>query len=183
MGIEIHWNLEYTGEDPSIPLLSVREWAVRSRLFRYVGQVRLFVGRDCDYANYTKDQRDFWLMIQAACDNHVPLAMYGLKLWWGDGCEETNLFLAKYSPSQKNWQSRSSTKTHYASDFVTAHMATCAALESLSKQPGMTVTVYDDAGFWEKRSVSELVRELDEWNEYIQRVSELLCKRYHCSKA
>jgi len=171
------------GEDPSIPLASVREWATNSKLFRHVGQLQLFVGKHCDHMNHTRDERDCWLMVQAASDdNHAPLMMYCLKLWWGNGCEETNLFLAKYSLSQKNWQGYSFTKTHYASDFVSAHMAICAALETLSRQPEMTVTVYDNAGFWEKRQASELVRELDGWNEYLEKASELLRKRFHHSK-
>jgi len=121
-------------------------------------------------------------MIQAKSENHVPVVMYGLKLWWGNGCEETNLFLAKYSTSQKNWRGRSFTKTHYASDFVSAHAAICTALEALSRQPEMTVTVYDNAGFWEKRQVTELVKELDGWNEYLERASKLLRNRFHHSK-
>lgn len=183
MGITIHWNLEYLGEDPGTPLESVREWAVKSNLFKHVGQLQLFVGRDCDYMNYAKDKKDCWLMIQAVREDRVPLVMYSLKLWWGDGCEETNLFLAKYLPNQKNWQGSSFTKTHYASDFVTAHMAICAALELLSRQPQMAVTVYDNAGFWGKRNVSELVRELDGWDEYLERASKVLRKQLYHSKS
>lgn len=176
MGITIHWDLRYSRKDPSRPLEAVRNWAIKSKLFKYVGEVQKLEGKDCDYRNYSYDHEDHWLLIQARdmISLLIPIEMCFVKLWWGDGCEQTNLCLAKYSIHQKNWRGNAFTKTHYAKDFITAHMAVCLALDFLHKQPSMAVKVRDDADFWKKRDVLGLIKTLDEWDEYLRGILKMI---------
>ena len=115
-----------------------------------------------------------------------PVRMIAFTAWPGEGCEESNFGLCQY-PAEiidprhgklktklTGWRWSSFCKTQYASDpscggvpnFLRCHLAVIALLDQ-AKQLGCLAGVSDEGGFWEKRSVEQLVKEIGSWNEMI----------------
>lgn len=98
--------------------------------------------------------------IQAAKFKEDLPKMHGFvaNLWWGEGCEPTNLvFVCKRGKSsRRTWKGYSFTKTQYASDFVKAHMTVCALLK-YAQNEGLVTDVRDEADFYESGAITELI--------------------------
>jgi hypothetical protein len=117
--------------------------------------------------------------------NVVPSRLIAFDTWPGEGCEAANFGLGQY-PSViqtdrgplrtglSGWCWSSFCKTQYASSpkcggvphFLRCHLTVIAMLDR-AKALGCLDTVSDEGGFWEKRNLPELVREIGSWNEMI----------------
>ena len=92
--------------------------------------------------------------------NRSKMHGFVLSLWWGEGCEATNLpFVAVNGNAiakRRVWKGSSFTKTQYASEFVKAHMTVCAILKRAEKM-GLVTDVCDEAEFYETGDVTTLI--------------------------
>ena len=104
----------------------------------------------------------------------------------GEGCESGRFGLCRYPAFVEvglsrrirtglgGWRWKSFCKTQYASNpksggvenFLRCHLSVVALLDK-AKAVGFEVEVDDEGGFWSKRSVPDLVREVGTWNEDI----------------
>ena len=119
----------------------------------------------------------------------LPEQVIGFRTYPGNGCEEANVGLSRFPkavsiPNQRtgknqrlsvadggNWQWHSFCKTQYANEhglehFLRCHLSVVAMLDA-AKKLGFMVTVNDEGGYWEKRDVQVLVREIGEWDRFI----------------
>jgi hypothetical protein len=115
----------------------------------------------------------------------TPTHVIAFSVFPADGCEPANFGLCRYpntvvvnekkvkSPLS-GWRWSSFCKTQYASNpdiggvqnFVRAHLGVVAILD-YAKQLGILGDVTDEGGYFEKRDVSALVKEVHEWNAMI----------------
>jgi len=117
--------------------------------------------------------------------NVPPSRLIAFDAWPGEGCEASNYGLCQYprviatdrGPLQtglSGWRWSSFCKTQYASNpqcggvpnFLRCHLTVIAMLER-AKQLGCLEEVSDEGGFWKKRDLPALVREIGSWNEMI----------------
>jgi hypothetical protein len=104
----------------------------------------------------------------------------------GEGCESARFGLCRYAafaqvgPTRRirtgldGWCWQTFCKTQYASNpecggvenFLRCHLCIVALLDR-AKALGCGLEVSDEGGFWVKRSVPDLVREVGQWNENI----------------
>jgi hypothetical protein len=116
----------------------------------------------------------------------IPTRVICFSAWPGDGCEESNFGLCQYpaeifSPNfgklqtrMSGWLWKSFCKTQYASNpdcggvvnFLRCHLTLIALLDK-AKELGFLYEVYDEGGFWDKRDVEALVKEIGSWNQMI----------------
>ena len=130
--------------------------------------------------------------------------LIGFSLMPGGGCEPLNFFVGTFPaslmvrcednqhgyPSGKRrlmldtslrWTGAAFCKTQYASvpevggitNFLRCHLAVVAALDA-ARDLGFQVDVRDEGGYWQKRSVPDLVREIGDWNAYLLMVGAQL---------
>jgi len=113
-----------------------------------------------------------------------PSWLVAFTAWAGEGCEESNFGLCRYPAGiqtpdgllriERGWRWSSFCKTQYASNpqcggvanFLRCHLTVIAMLDR-AKQLGCLEEVSDEGGFWEKRDLPALVREIGSWNEMI----------------
>ena len=115
-----------------------------------------------------------------------PMHLFAFEAMPGAGCESGRFGLCRYpafvevTPSRRvrtglgGWRWQSFCKTQYASNpecggaenFLRCHLSVVALLDK-AKAVGFEVEVDDEGGFWSKRSVPDLVREVGTWNENI----------------
>ena len=113
-----------------------------------------------------------------------PKQLVGFEVIPGEGCESGRFGLCRYpafvevAPSRRirtrlgGWRWQSFCKTQYASNpdcggipnFLRCHLSIVALLDK-AKEMGFEVEVDDEGGFWQKRSVPDVAREVGEWNE------------------
>lgn len=77
-----------------------------------------------------------------------------LSLWWGEGCESTNLCFIRKGKG-KIWKGCSFTKTEYASNFIKAHISVCSLLKYAQKE-GVIQDVRDEAEYYETEDITIL---------------------------
>jgi hypothetical protein len=130
--------------------------------------------------------------------------LVGFSLLPGEGCEPLNLFVGTFPASQMvrceghqhgypsgkrrlmldaplRWTGAAFCKSQYASvpeaggitNFLRCHLLVVAALDA-ARDLGFTVEVRDEGGYWQKRSVPDLVREIGDWNAYLLAVGAQL---------
>ena len=115
----------------------------------------------------------------------MPSRLIGFDTWPGEGCEPSNYGLCQY-PQKINtdhgplktglsgWHWSSFCKTQYSSNpqcggvpnFLRCHLTVIAMLDR-AKQLGCLEEVSDESGFWERRDLQALVKEIGSWNEWI----------------
>jgi hypothetical protein len=113
-----------------------------------------------------------------------PHHLIGFETLPGKGCEPGRFGVCRYpafvegGPSRRirtglsGWRWNVFCKTQYASNpkcggvenFLRCHLSMVALLDK-AKAVGFDVEVDDEGGFWSKRSVPDLVREVGTWNE------------------
>jgi hypothetical protein len=117
--------------------------------------------------------------------NVAPSRLIAFDTWPGEGCEAANFGLCQYpSVIQTNhgplrtglsgWRWSTFCKTQYASspkcggvaNFLRCHLTVIAMLDR-AKALGCLDNVSDEGGFWDKRHLPELVREIGSWTEMI----------------
>jgi hypothetical protein len=127
----------------------------------------------------------------------APVSLFAFTAWPGEGCEEANFGLCQF-PTEvidprhgklktglDGWLWSSFCKTQYASDprcggitnFLRCHLTVIALLDR-AKQLGCLGEVSDEGGFWEKRDVAELAKEIGSWNEMIAALGGRLRDRF-----
>ena len=132
---------------------------------------------------WTKDGRTGW---------DCPASeIIGFQIDVAPGSESMEIFLAHYPKTIRIedertrrpkrlrtnlpvWSGRGFCKTQYASspecggvpNFLRAHLSVCRLLDH-AKELGILKEVSDEGGFFEKRSIPELVNEIADWNAFI----------------
>jgi hypothetical protein len=115
----------------------------------------------------------------------IPTRLIAFTAWAGEGCEDSNFGLCRYPKTiatergplktgLSGWWWSSFCKTQYASNparggvpnFLRCHLTVIAMLDR-AKQLGILEDVDDEGGFWKKRDLQALVREIGSWNEMI----------------
>ena len=104
-----------------------------------------------------------------------------LSLWWGEGCEATNLPFVAYNGAignrKRKWTGSSFTKTQYASEFVKAHVSVCAILKHAEKL-GLIKDVYDEGDFYNTEDITVLIDNGEENLKIIASCGEILKKTF-----
>jgi hypothetical protein len=119
----------------------------------------------------------------------APTHVVAFNAWPGEGCEESTFGLCIYPgvlditdprtgrarnlrTELKGWNWSSFCKTQYSSsaeaggvpNFLRCHLSVVRMLDH-AKQLGILAKVNDEGGFWEKRDLQALAREVGDWNE------------------
>ncbi len=164
--------------------------------FKQVGSVKEFVGKDTDYRS-DGSEGGRWLKLQssgfftAGESSFViaPIHIIAFSTWPGEGCESANFGFCKYPdffPAGEDggpeiptgltgWRWGSFCKTQYASDpkcggienFLRSHLCVVKLLDFLKQTGLMTVEVQDEGGYWDKRDLTALTKEVGQWNVII----------------
>jgi len=117
--------------------------------------------------------------------NVLPSRLIAFTAWPGEGCEESNFGLCQYprvirtecgplKTGLSGWFWSSFCKTQYSSNpdcggvpnFLRCHLTVIAMLDR-AKQIGCLEEVSDEGGFWDRRDLPALVKEIGSWNEMI----------------
>ena len=93
-------------------------------------------------------------------------------LWFGEGCEPTNIGLVRYGKSSL-WTGSAFTKTQWAEDFVKAHVAVCTLLKEVEKL-GILESVNDESGFWNEWDITKLIDSGDSVLEIMRKLTPTL---------
>ena len=122
----------------------------------------------------------------------TPTHVLAFSAWPGNGCEEANIGLCRFPAAIEiedplrhgrrrtiptrlgGWHWGSFCKTQYASNgecggvtnFLRCHLSVIRLLDH-ARELGILQNVSDEGGFWEKRDVAALAREVGEWNTMI----------------
>ena len=122
----------------------------------------------------------------------LPDHIVGFSTWPGNGCEEANLGLSRFPktvvvhskwnrtphrlkvPAADKWSWSSFCKTQYANapecggleNFLRCHLTVIAMLDA-AKKLGFEVDCNDEGGYWEKRDIRALVKEIGQWDAFI----------------
>lgn len=121
----------------------------------------------------------------------LPQQIVGFSTWPGEGCEEANIGLCRFPKtvmvankwSRKNhrlpvgdskWSWHSFCKTQYSNspecggieNFLRCHLSVVAMLDA-AKKLGFAVECNDESGYWEKRDLKALVKEIGQWDAFI----------------
>lgn len=119
----------------------------------------------------------------------IPERIIGFSTYPGDGCEECNIGLSRFPrtvivPNKWNgkdhrvkvadgggWKWHSFCKTQYANEsglenFLRCHLSVVAMLDA-AKRIGFEVSVNDEGGYWQKRDIKALIKEIGEWDQLI----------------
>lgn len=196
MGLTIHYRLKTDLTEPmDVRQLveTIRQHAL-DLPFKEVSEVKEFVGKETDYHGSSEDDR--WLKIQShgyvAAGRGMlavtPLHVIAVSTWPGEGCEPANFGFSKYpaffpSPTKEKqvptrlsgWCWTSFCKTQYASDpkaggienFLRCHLCIIKMLDFLKQSGLVTVEVKDEGGYWDRRDMAALAKEVGEWNELV----------------
>jgi hypothetical protein len=136
-----------------------------------------FVDCRASYEEQQKTRRKIEKIRKKAAESHGFI----LNLWFGNGCEPTNLPFVAYhgdGPStRRTWKGNSFTKTQYAEDFTKAHIAVCLLLKE-AESLGLIKEVYDEAEFYEKGDLTVLVDNAEENLKLIKAFSSILKNAY-----
>jgi hypothetical protein len=99
-----------------------------------------------------------------------------LSLWWGEGCEATNLCFVRTGKGMV-WTGSSFTKTQYASDFVKAHVAVCMLLKGAMKMELVT-SVDDEGDYFESEDITKLTDANHEMLKMLAAFSGLMQEKF-----
>jgi hypothetical protein len=83
----------------------------------------------------------------------------------GEGSEPCNIGLI--TKDGKNWEGSAFCKTQYAEKFLEAHLSVVKILD-ICKAEGIKVKVSDEGGYYQKRDVEALAKEVGEWDKMIR---------------
>ncbi|MCH7687409.1 MAG: hypothetical protein IH899_12135 [Planctomycetes bacterium] len=193
MGLTIHYKLQSdTRSVPKARRLveQLRQRAL-DLPFNEVGDLVELGGTECDFDNREQDDPHRWMLVQAGQyiehgGTHytvIPMHLIAFSTSPGDGCEQANFGLCLYPRTietrdgrrirtgLKGWSWSSFCKTQYASNqecggmenFLRCHLSVIRLLDH-ANELGFLDEVSDEGGFWEKRDVEALAREVGEWN-------------------
>ena len=157
--------------------------------------LRWFLIQSDTFVNYKYDRSGKPFRVEG-CENGtyshnvLPQQIVGFSTWPGEGCEQAIIGLCRFpkttvvpnNRSGKNhrlpvgdgaWRWHSFCKTQYANsacgglgNFLRCHLSVIAMLDA-AKKLGFGVECSDEGGYWEKRDVQALVKEIGEWDAFI----------------
>lgn len=195
MGLTIHYELigdQLTKEAVPLLLQEAQQFAVLLQgkgALAEVSEVRHFTSRQLRAIKAQRDPEWLWAVTQAGGwwvinDRFLmfdPVEAYIFRTWPGEGCEEANFGLCRFPASTteagekiktglRGWHWKSFCKTQYANEkgikhFLRCHLAVVTMLDFLQSKIKLDVT--DEGGFWKKRDVEALVKEIGEWDAFI----------------
>lgn len=119
----------------------------------------------------------------------LPEHIVGFSTYPGDGCEECNVGLSRFPrkvcirnrrtgkdhrikvADGDGWRWHSFCKTQFVREhglehFLKCHLSVIAMLDA-AKRLGLEVTVNDEGGYWERRNVATLSREIGSWDQLV----------------
>ncbi len=164
--------------------------------FKEVGELVELQDKNCDHRQDEKDDRNAWLKIQGGAwvelgdgrsTSVAAKQIIGFTAWPGEGCESAEIGLAKYpqtiridgkvfkvEQAESGWSWGAFCKTQYASDprcggvknFLRCHVTLIKLLDA-AKELGILDEVHDEGGYWEKRDIEALAKEIGEWNQML----------------
>ena len=177
MGLTVHWNIDFKGQDARKAVEAVRKRAL-DLPFEKVGEIVHLKGKDCVFKRGSDDPLG-WLKIQGGA--HVDDPKYkghsysvdakeiiGFEVFVAPGCESLEFTVCQYpkfvtlkrpiGPSRRimvnmpGWSGHGFCKTQYANEngianFLRAHIGVVTLLEFAGTLPGRTVKVSDE-GKW-----------------------------------
>jgi hypothetical protein len=195
LGLTVHYNFKASSRSVTAARTIVEQLRQKALDLpvQSVGEIVEFVGDDCDFQKQSKEHPHRWLLIQSqgyvvAGDHHVPVppkAVMAFTVMLGDGAEPANIGLCQYPgfvefegkrvrTGMAGWRWSSFSKTQYASspgcggveNFLRCHLSLVALLDR-ANELGVLGEVNDEGGFFDKRDVQALVKEVGEWNQMI----------------
>ena len=192
MGLSIHYRLDFSGSDDDAKRFVSRlhEVAVRfgagevTPLRELAGEAAALSTAVVDEDSVLKLAASSWGQVDKHPHPVDALRLCGFVLAPGQGCEPAPMGLAQFPASimvdgravdtelGEGWHWVSHVKTEYASNpqfggiqnFLQCHLTICALLEK-AREFGVTVFVDDESGFWEHRSVEQLVHSVTRLNQ------------------
>jgi hypothetical protein len=104
----------------------------------------------------------------------APVHVVAFTVMPGEGSEPANFGLCRYPGVAQDWSWSSFCKTQYASDpgagdvanFLKCHLGLIAVLDK-AREMEILGKVSDEGGYWEKRDVEALIREVGMWNRMV----------------
>ena len=161
--------------------------------FKEVDEIKEFNRRATGWADKNDPDRTLKILSAAMMIDGVKLCpvlakhMIVFQTWPGEGCEPAIFGFCLYPahaklPSGKKqatgkvgWCWYSFCKTQYASDprcggvenFIRCHLCVIKMLDFIKQTGLVTVNAVDGSGYWEKRNLETLVKEIGKWNEFV----------------
>lgn len=205
MGLTIHYSLRSTDRADARVRQQVEQLRQRALdlPFKSVSELIDLAGNACAFQDRDEDDQSRWLLVQAT--EHVtrkgfsysvsPTRLIAFSTLPGDGCEQANFGLCRYPSTIEGhdgravrtglsgWRWTSFCKTQYASNpacggaqnFLRCHLSVVKLLDQAGEL-GLLEGVSDEGGYWVKRDVEALTREVVQWNEmmagFVGRVSD-----------
>lgn len=195
MGLTIHYSFQANVQEASAARQLVDQLHLKALdlPFQSVGEVIELSGDPANFNNADRKDPNFWLLLQSSRfikrgENYLnipPLHLIAFSVQPGDGSEPANFGLARYPASGVfdegefetglvGWSWASFCKTQYASNpkhggtdnFLQCHTALVALLDH-TKSLGVLSDVRDEGGYWQKRDVDALAKEVGDWNKTI----------------
>ena len=186
MGMTIHYSFETETKNPKKVKKIIRELHnfAMDLPFEKVGDIIHLKGDECDK---TKNKRDdlFWILTNAedfrktkdgtAYVSFPPSEIIAFEADPAKGTEWAEFGLARF---ENKWKWKAFCKTQYATkygieNFLHGHLLVITMLDK-AKELGILKEVYDEGGYYEKRNVQELVKEVGEWNQFVAAFSGML---------
>jgi hypothetical protein len=187
MGLTLHYKLAA----PEMPAKEARQLVERLRSFALelpfdqvleVTELKGTQCRECDEGmdefawlkiittHYGMEEKDG--VIYSTSETHAR-HIVAFTVVPGEGSETANFGLCRY-PGEKGWSWSSFCKTQYASDpaagdvanFLKCHVGLVSLLDK-AREMEILKEVIDEGGYWEKRDVEALVREVGRWNRLL----------------
>ena len=196
MGLTIHYKLQSDTRSVPKARRVIEQLRQRALdlPFKEVGDLVELGGTECDFDNREQDDPHRWMLVQSGQyiehgDTHytvIPKHVIVFSTSPGDGCEQANFGLCLYPRTietrdgrrirtgLKGWSWQSFCKTQYSSNqecggmenFLRCHLSIIKLL-GCANEIDILGEVSDEGGFWEKRDVEALAREVGEWNVMI----------------
>lgn len=104
-----------------------------------------------------------------------PSSIVLLKLWPGEGCEDSNLCFNK-SAKQKYWRCEAFCKTQYAEHFLRCHLLIIDLFDIIKEIKGFTIEIKDEGQYWETRDIEILAKEINVSTARLKAFSGILPK-------
>jgi len=175
MGVTIHYSMSINNKENILPVLNALGDFARELGAKEVSEIRHFDKSEIEAITEDKDNEWWWSLpityveIPSNGSNYstsvrvLPTEAYVVRIYPGEGCETAFFGFAtypevithkgeKYPTNLEGWSSSSFCKTQYSKDFTFCHKLVISLLrylDSISSENGMTVDVYDEAGYWE----------------------------------
>lgn len=195
MGLTIHYGFSagaVSAEQARGYVESLRQRAL-DLPFQEVSEIVELAGEECKHQPGGGDP-NAWLQLQGSTrveiDDRYSTRVSALQIvaftaFPGEGCESAEVGLAVYpetvtfrgevivvDQAAQGWSWSGFCKTQYASDpryggaknFLRCHVTLIKLLDA-AKEIGILEEVYDEGGYWEKRGIEALAKEIGEWNQ------------------